>query len=50
MIETRDRNIIFNKIRLAFRESEIPRKTAERAVHGSIKGVRGGKMYVCAKC
>jgi len=49
-MDERDKLILMNAARLYFRQSNLMKEAKERAKHPTIKGVRGGKMYICAKC
>ena len=50
MIDIKTKAKVVRFIRLLFRQSEEFRLAKEKAVHPTIKGPRGGKMYQCCKC
>ena len=50
MINKKLKAQVVRYIRVLFRQSEQYREAKERAVHPTIKGPRGGKMYQCRAC
>ncbi len=50
MIDKKLKAKVVRYIRVLFRQAEQFQEARERAVHPTIKGPRGGKMYQCCKC
>lgn len=49
-MEWKDKLRVMNGISKGFRQSKLHMDCKEKAVHPTLKGVQGGKRYICAKC